>query len=366
MKDEILIIGISTRCEAESAIEAGYKIKTIDYFGDLDQKRLCKNISLKEEFSLEKLPPKRFFEVASNLDFDFLCYCSYFENHPDVVERFEKRCEVLGNSSKTLRAIRNWRKFFRFLRKEGIKFPETLFDIHDVPEGFLAKPLTGGGGVKVGFEALNEEFMVQKYIKGIPCSVSFLADGENSKLVSLNLQLIGDERFGARDFWWCGNVTPFKVESENVEEIERICEKLTRKFELKGSNGIDFILADDIYILEVNPRFQGTVDIVERAFGINIFELHTKAFQGELPERDFHAKKVWGKAILYSKEDVVMPDTGKWLNLKWVKDIPFPQEKILRDYPICSVLASGKKEKEVFQRLVGRGNKIRDFISSQL
>ena len=44
----ILIAGLTTRALAESALGAGCEILTVDYFGDLDQKRLCENVSLRE------------------------------------------------------------------------------------------------------------------------------------------------------------------------------------------------------------------------------------------------------------------------------------------------------------------------------
>ena len=43
-----LIAGLTTRAIAESAVGAGFDVVTVDYFGDLDQKRLCPNVSLRE------------------------------------------------------------------------------------------------------------------------------------------------------------------------------------------------------------------------------------------------------------------------------------------------------------------------------
>ena len=80
-------------------------------------------------------------------------------------------------------------------------------------------------------------------------------------------------------------------------------EKLIRKFELIGSNGVDFILnKNGLYIIEINPRIQGTFECVQQALGINMLEAHIKACQNEIISIDkakyYSYKKINTKIII--------------------------------------------------------------------
>ena len=51
-----------------------------------------------------------------------------------------------------------------------------------------------------------------------------------------------------------------------------------------GTIGIDFVAGDEeVWAIEVNPRFQGTVDTVEMACGCNLFRFHADACAGKTP-----------------------------------------------------------------------------------
>lgn len=358
---KLLLIGLSTRHLAESAIKSRYDFVTLDYFGDFDQKRICENHSLKRDFHLENFDPNDLFLASQDLDFDAILYSSPFENHPQIIKEFERRRIVIGNSSKTISEVRDWSTFFDFLRREGINYPETIFNVKNVHGRYLIKPLKGSGGTQIEIykksSKIKKSFFLQKYLKGKYCSASFISDGVNCEVLSVNEQLVGKEEFGAKKFWYCGNITPLA----GVQKIDEICSKITKKFGLKGSNGIDFILRNDnIYVLEVNPRFQASMGIIENAYDINLFDLHIKSFCGELPHFEGDAKKTWGNAILYSEKDIILPDTSKWIGK--FKDLPYPGEKIDKGQPICSILASGANKGECWNSLVEQANNLKDEL----
>ncbi len=357
----LLLIGLSTRQMAESAIKSKYNFITLDYFGDLDQKKICENHSLKRDFRREIFDPNDLFLASQDLDFDAIVYSSPFENHPQIIKEFERECIVIGNSSKTVSEVRDWVTFFDFLLWEGINYPETIFDVENVHGRYLVKPIKGGGGTQIEIykksSKIKKSFFLQKYLKGKYCSASFISDGANCEVLAINEQLVGKEEFGAKKFWYCGNITPL----EDVQKIEEICSKITKKFGLKGSNGIDFILRDGkIYVLEVNPRFQASMGIIENAYDINLFDLHVRSFCGELPHFEREATKTWGNAILYAEKDIILPDTSKWIGK--FKDLPYPSERIDKGQPICSILASGADKEECWNRLVEQANNLKDEL----
>ncbi len=358
---KLLLTGFSTRHLAESAIASGYDFITLDYFGDLDQKKICENHSLKRDFHQETFDPNDLFLASQDLDFDAIVYASPFENHPQIIKEFERRGMVIGNSSKTVSEVRDWRTFFDFLRREGINYPETIFNMEKIQGKYLVKPLKGSGGNQIEIyrkgSKIEKSFFLQKYLKGKYCSASFVCNGVNCKVLSVNEQLVGKKEFGAKKFWYCGNITPLS----EVQKINEICSKITKKFGLKGSNGIDFILRDDeIYVLEVNPRFQASMSIIENAYDINLFDLHVRSSHGELPSFELNATETWGNVILYAEKDIILPDTSKWIGK--FKDIPYSGERIKKGQPICAILASGSDREECWDSLVEHANALKDEL----
>lgn len=352
-----LLVGLSTRGIAESAVRAGKDVVTVDYFGDLDQAQICDGVSLRREYDVTlDFNPFLFLKAADGLKFDYLVYVAPLENYPEILEQFAQKCVVLGNDAEPVKKVRNWRNVCQFCKENGILYPETCDGLD-----YVVKPKKSGGGV--GIRRLSR-YVVQKFVKGESYSASFLGDGENGKVVSVNEQLIGKKEFGGRKFWYCGNITPGFAEKEGEgEEINEICRKLVKKFGLKGSCGMDFVVNDGLYLMEVNPRPQATLEIVERAFNVNLFVLHENAVKGTLgPLRT--PKRTWGKAIVYAEEDVTMPDTREWLEYGWIKDIPHPFERISKSEPVCTVIADGCDRDDCFEHLVVKAGSVREKIKN--
>src|SRR5262249_22045380 len=142
----VLIAGLTTRALAESAVRAGATIVTVDYFGDLDQERLCETHPLRERgrgYSAAAI-----LEVARELAYDAVVYCGGLENHPSVVAKLARDRELLGNPPGTLRRVRDPSELFRFLASRGFLTPDTRFPTDPLPDTgqWLLKPARGGGG----------------------------------------------------------------------------------------------------------------------------------------------------------------------------------------------------------------------------
>ena len=100
------------------------------------------------------------------------------------------------------------------------------------------------------------------------------------------------------------------------------------------------------------------MELVERAYGLSIFDVHVRACLGELPAFDLAAARAKGrsvgKAIVYARRDVTMGDTRPWLEDDDLRDIPAPGERIDRGRPVCTVFASGPDPKSCHAALVKR------------
>lgn len=372
-------MGFSTRGIAESAVKSGYKVSTIDFFGDYDQRLLVKNLSLMRDYGLPFSAGNalRAFK-KSPLRPDAIVYTSPFENHPREVKKFSEGRILLGNSPESLRKVRNWRYLRSFFQKEGISFPEIIFSEEPLPQGeeWLVKPEKGGGGYRIKpwkGERLKRGFFLQKREGGIPCSAVFVGDGANCVLLGISEQLIGLSELGTNGFTWCGNISPIDGTPEEKEslilKIEEISSKITREFGLKGINGIDFLLSPSLQtplLLEVNPRYPASVEIMERAFDFPGFDFHVKACLGKLSDSPLkerlNSSQFFGKAIVYAKRDVVVPpEVVSWV-LGNRRDVPFPGEIIKKGHPICTVFAKGQSREECFQALLLEAQRVEDEL----
>ncbi len=368
----ILLVGFSTRGIAESAVRGGYNVITLDYFGDRDQKELVQNYSLMRDFDLG-FSAEALLIASRSLSFVALAYVSSLENHPDVLEEMAGCRTLLGNYPATLRRARDWGTLREVCLYEGIPFPATLLPGEepqaDRRKVWLTKPLRSGGGHGIVFwrgDPLGERRFLQEYIKGTPASAAFVADGQDCVLIGITEQLIGRRELGAHRFTWCGNILlPPRYFLDKggagvIAAVREIIRKITRVFGLRGVNGVDLVLSRDEtgclvpYLVEVNPRYTASMELMEQAYGINIFDLHVRACRGELPsfslEESADRTDFYGKGIVYARKDVVMPETVGWKSLGR-RDIPFPGEPIAARHPICTVLAQGNTRDQCWHRL---------------
>jgi predicted ATP-grasp superfamily ATP-dependent carboligase len=376
----ILIIGISTRGMAESAKAAGYDVVTVDYFGDYDQKSWCENLSLKRDLNLP-FGSAQLYEASRNLKFEAVAYTSNLENHPEVVRRFEeasaeRHYRLLGNSADVLARVRHWSTLFGYLQRQGIPVPETIYrgrrPAASDKRRWLRKPIHSGGGHDISFwdkvRPIGTRFMLQEHILGMSASAAFVSNGRECSVLGLTEQIIGRSEFGARGFRYCGNILPLGIGQNTVlAQVRDIATRLTREFKLVGVNGLDFILNDgQVYLVEVNPRYSASMELIERAYGLSIFDLHVQSIQqGALPDFDLAGQPAnqgfFGKAIVYAEQDGTAPDTRDW-PARDIRDVPFPGETLSAGDPVCTVLASGFTQAECFAGLVAQAEAIKGEI----
>jgi predicted ATP-grasp superfamily ATP-dependent carboligase len=275
---------------------------------------------------------------------------------------------ALNNPEEIMEEAGNKSKLPNKLRSMGIPHPGTeLIDKADVL-GFplIIKPKSGSGGMKNiivrNDEELNlfrqrrdsHEFIAQEFVEGIPCSASVISTGDKAVVVAVNEQLIGIPRLTRLPFAYCGNITPF--ETKFRDEMVQYSKQIAIQFKLRGSNGVDFMLTDKgVYVIEVNPRFQGSIDTVELSTGMNIFDAHIQSFFGKLPTlrepRCFAAKN-----IIYAdkklKIDRDISDTlVKYMSKGKAADIPNPGQEVSPDEPVTTILATARTRKMVQEKV---------------
>jgi predicted ATP-grasp superfamily ATP-dependent carboligase len=361
----VLIVGLTTRALAASAARAGYRVTALDGFGDLDLRAVAEVIELRPEAG-KRYDPLTAIRAGDMVPAELAAYTSNFENYPDAVARLSGDRELLGNAPAVLRRVRNPIELMRVLRRAGFDTPDT----RATPPGarsrkvWLLKPRRSGGGhgitvwragVRVGRGAY-----LQEKIAGTPGSIAFVADGKGVSVLGISRQLVGYARLGAQGFRYCGSLLGrparpvLPQQKELLARATAMAGAVTREFRLVGLNGLDFIARDGIpYPTEINPRCSASMELIERASTVSLFQVHVRACRGILPPPLVTAPGVHGKAIVFARHEVALGDTRPWLGKKWLADVPHPGERILRGRPICTVLATGS-DARVCRRLLLR------------
>jgi hypothetical protein len=220
---------------------------------------------------------------------------------------------------------------------------------------------------------LDGGMIIQDWLSGTPASVSVIGTGRDSRAIAINEQLIGARWAGADQFRYSGNISPLELsppascKSKLQLEMAGMAEEIVSDLGLMGSNGVDFLLTEKgPVVVEVNPRFQGSLDVVEMSTGTNVFQAHVDAFEGILPEKPV-PKMVAGRAILFADEPVGIGELlTRWITGKdWITDVPRPGSVIKKSDPVASVLATGKDRAGVLNLLIERTAMLRIATKNQ-
>lgn len=334
----VLILGCNSRPIACSAKRAGYAVYAVDGFRDIDLERCT------EECLIFRAPPSEVIarKAIEKFQFDAIVTGSGFEFFDPGIQG-EK---ILGNPPHIAKRVSDKEWLAKRLIELGMKAPE-LFSPDQIKFPAVVKPKIGGGGYlnilaktprDLPPEDQLENMLIQEYIHGKHASVSVLSTEKEAIAIAVNEQLLGKKWLNQMNlFGYCGNITPLKTEYE--EEMKQIAEKLVLDLGLIGSNGIDFVIArDGVYLIEVNPRFQGSLDTVELATGINVFEAHVKACRGELIKKP-EIKQFAAKMIVYASRSARIKSS---LDKRGIADIPPVGREIGKAEPVATALGWGK------------------------
>lgn len=356
MKPSVLVVGFSTRHVARSAFHAGYNVYAVDHFCDQDLAFYTKDhIGFKELYEL----PEAVREMQARHKIDYLVATS-------GAETLDAGIPVLGTSREVASRFLDKMETQSFLEELGVPVP-VLARGERYP--VMLKPRTGSGGWRnyIANSMLEmrqwEEtwpdipFIAQHVVPGTPASVCCVADGKHARAIAVNEQILRGGEVSAYGF--CGSITPF--DHPSVDTMLVLAEKVASASGCVGTIGIDFVVGDEAWVIEINPRFQGTLDSVEIATGCNLFSLHTAACNGYLPPRMPVTKRYAVREILFAEKDILI--TANLSNLSpAVSDIPWPGSSIEKGHAIISVHGWGPTKNAAMLALRTNITAVRSYV----
>ncbi len=343
----ILIAGFSTRHVAASAARAGYEVSAVDNFCDLDLQACTTACSRFEE--LADLPGA-IDEICRTNPVDAIITTSGAEMLEDLP------APRVGTSSVVAARFLDKNRVQEFFESGGWPVPA-----YANPGTFPAmlKPCIGAGGWRNTLVRSRDEiehweemfpgipYLLQELAPGIPVSVCCATDGNRARALAVNLQILRGGEVACYGF--CGSQTPLRHPLQ--EDLVRMAEGIASASGCRGIIGIDFLITDEqIFPIEVNPRFVATLDTIERATGLNLVQTHIDACNGILPDEMPPAKQISVRKILFAPRDVRIMDDLSCL-IPSVADIPPPASTFLAGEVVISVYGEGPDEPSAYAAL---------------
>lgn len=345
----LAIVGASARAAAFSALEAGFDVVTADLFADADLAARCDATRIDNY-------PDGLADWLGEQDVDAWMYTGALENHPELIDRMAEARPLWGNRGEPLRRCRDPMELQRLCREAGVLFPETRTSPAGLPldGSWLCKTYRGacGSGVwaldsKAALaRAVAADAYYQLLVPGLPASVTCqLIDGRVGRHCGMSLQFAGYPLLGAGRWSYCVSLSP--VRPPTTFDFRSAVEKvLGQKLRLDGIVGVDVVLhGERAWLLEVNPRFPASAEVVASDTSGGGIAWHAEAFGWRAPDRgtDLMTRPLAGKAVVYAKFELAI---GTMFH-SWamdeaasgrLADVPHIGTPIATGHPICTLL----------------------------
>jgi uncharacterized protein len=378
----LIILGASARAAANSARQAGFLPVAADLFGDRDLKKIANWTAIQDY-------PQGGAEVIARLAEGYVLYTGGIENHPELVDQIAAVRPLLGNPGKVLRAVRDPFQLAACLRRYGFETPMVRSEPPPAAArgGWLRKPFRscGGHGIELLPSGRSDSIptrhpldcFYQKLVRGVDFSAVFLAADGRAVLIGATRQLVGEPWTGAQRFAYCGSLWPTPLQRPVLAILSRLGNCLAAEFGLTGLFGVDFVVrGDQVFVLEVNPRYVASVEVLERASAVplSVVQQHVDSCLSAflpvaMPTREPFA---CGKAILFADRPIRIGERFEELAARldldqpWspLADIPVEGSMIQPGQPILTLRAEAATLSAVGERLRQLAQEVRSALDA--
>jgi predicted ATP-grasp superfamily ATP-dependent carboligase len=379
--ESVLVAGFNTRPLAYSLYKAGYEVYAVDFFGDLDlypcvkdylilTKILSANYEIIKNNYSEYLPNLILELLAKYTEINYLIIGSGLD---DAFKERELILNEINRKNYKIKKSRNIDYIFNYLKNLGYKVPSsTSYDkvkskINKLSYPFVFKKVSGSGGINVYKIENRDKFsfilnvirtqdfnptdwLIQEYIEGLPVSCTTISNGIESRVISINRQIVGEKFLNApKEFMYCGNIVPANIFKEDKKLMADISLKISNELGLRGINGFDFVLKNHYpYLMEINPRIPGSIRVSEEAMNLNLLDLHVKSFNLEGWEyvketlKESKIENFATKMIFFAPKEINKRLLNKINDLKYIHDKSEPIKNISKKEPVCTILFKAK------------------------
>ena len=381
MAERLLIVGASARAAAESAKRASFEPLAIDQFGDQDLRDIAE-VRLCHQFP-EQIP-----ELAETLPTGGLVLTGAMENHLSVVEAISPARPYWGCPLHAIAAVRDPVRLQETLRQNNLPSVKTRLagDVVAADGIWLKKPLRSACGIGVsmlnaeqlrqaGCESCeSEDHYYQERIEGVSQSGVFVASARSTVLMGVTDQWIGVPWLNARPFGYAGSLGPIRLRDTARRTWQQIGEVIRQGFGLRGIFGVDAVVQHgSIHVIEVNPRFPASAEIIDFAGDGQLIRHHVRACTSDeiSVASDLSPEWMFAKAIYYAPQDLIVPPDLESIvhtissdrGILRMADIPSPGTKIKQGNPVITLISRDTSATNIHRTLRESINCLMQFLT---
>jgi predicted ATP-grasp superfamily ATP-dependent carboligase len=351
----LVVIAISGRALAQSAVRGGWRVRVLDAFADRDTRAMGEAVCVARDHAIA-LHPARMFAALGKPSERIIVTGSGFERTPHLLHRLAGYGTLCANDADIVAALKEPELAAELLQAVGFCVPQTQRSSPAEAYGWLQKEIGGAGGVHVrpahGAPHRPRNYY-QRIVAGRAVSVTFLADGERAYLLGFNAQSIC--AVGNAPYCYAGAAT-CTVAPALRKRMQTQLDRLVGVTGLRGLNGLDFLLdGEHAWALEVNPRPTASFELYDADIADGLINWHVRSFGAQVPELarelDGRSGKARAYRILFAEGDLRVPEGFEFP--PWCRDLPNAASAIATGAPVMSVFAEGETP-EVVQAQLGQ------------
>ena len=341
---QLVVIAISGRALAQSAVRGGWRVLVLDAFADRDTRAAAEAECVARNGAIA-LDYRRVFAALAEPRERIIVIGSGFERAPRVLSRLAACGRLCANDADIVRSLKAPELSTELLRALEFTAPDVQRTPPPNPQGWLQKEIGGAGGIHVrsalGAPPRRRRYY-QRVVSGRPLSVTFLGDGERAYVIGFNLQTIA--AIGCAPYCYVGAST-CAVPSALASVMQMRLDRLVRVAGLRGLNGLDFMLdGAEICALEVNPRPTATFELYDEEIAHGLMYWHVRSFESSVVEfaalLDERRPVARAYRIVFAPRAVRAPEVLE--RVQWCRDLPGAGVMIPAGAPVMSVFAAGE------------------------
>ena len=119
--------------------------------------------------------------------------------------------------------------------------------------------------------------LIDRYLTGIEIEVDAICDGTDVYIPGIMEHI---ERAGVHSGDSIAVYPPQRLSEALKQKVVDYTIKLAKAFNIKGLLNIQFVYADDLYVIEVNPRASRTVPFISKVTGLPVARIATQTILG--------------------------------------------------------------------------------------
>ena len=342
----VILVGASVRAAAQSAARAGISVIGMDLFGDRETIRACQ-----QHYCLGQEAVNRITKDSELASIPILQVGGLSKESGSLLTKLPNRWLSAPPSDQV-----------RFSDPEFLSelaassdsiFPETTTSAPTTTEAgrWLQKSKSGCGGLAVGWHASDPpsaDRYFQRWMPGRVYGASFISSGNDNGARLLGICRGHFTRIGIRPFVYSGSSGPYRLAADVESKIQKLGNQFVARTGLVGVFNVDVLVRNgQVVLLEVNPRWSGSMELIELDPARKRIVPEQESILGEvLSGKKFKCPNQTNRGSFYKRivfarqRTKIDPSELEQLSTdeRQLTDLPMDTVVVERGQPVCTVL----------------------------